>query len=105
MILHVFLRGLWISTIGIRYVSGEINFETLNFGLKFDRFLKKRIVSFVTYIEKLEQLCSIVFGFTFLIIFVLISMGLFVIGLLFLAYSIGAIEEIFIMAGLLYRFH
>ena len=93
LILHVLLRGLWISTIGIRYVSGEINFETLNFSPKFDHFLKKRIVSFVTYIEKLEQLCSIVFGFTFLIIFVFISMGLFLIGLLFLAFSIDAIEE------------
>ena len=95
LVLHVLLRGLWISTIGIRYVSGEINFETLNFSPKFDRFLKKRIVSFVTYIEKLEQLCSIVFGFTFLIIFILISMGLFVIGIMFLAFTIDAVEENF----------
>ena len=95
LILHVLLRGLWISTIGIRYVSGEINFETLNFSPKFDRFLQKRIVSFVTYIEKLEQLCSIVFGFTFLIIFILISLGLFVLGLAFLGYSIDVVEENF----------
>ncbi len=41
LILHVLLRGLWISTIGIRYVSGEIEFEVLNFSPKFDHFLKK----------------------------------------------------------------
>lgn len=93
LILHVLLRGLWISTIGIRYVSGEIEFDILNFSPRFDRFLKKRIVSFDTYIEKLEQLCSIVFGFTFLIIFILISMGLFLIGILFLALAIDTIED------------
>ena len=76
LILHVLLRGLWISTIGIRYVSGEIEFEILNLSPKFDRFLKKKIISFDAYIEKLEQLCSIVFGFTFLIIFILLSFGI-----------------------------
>jgi len=87
LILHVLLRGLWISTIGIRYVSDEIDFKKLNFSPKFDHFLKKRIVSFDSYIERLEQLCSIVFGFTFLIIFILISAGLFVIGIIFMALS------------------
>ena len=95
LILHVLLRGLWISTIGIRYVSGEIEFDILNFSPKFDRFLKKRIVSFDAYIEKLEQLCSIVFGFTFLIIFILISMGLFVVGIVLLALTIDAIDDNF----------
>ena len=33
LILHVLLRGLWISTIGIRYVSGEIDFDYLKFSL------------------------------------------------------------------------
>ncbi len=93
LVLHVLLRGLWISTIGIRYVSGEIDFEILKFSPKFDRFLKKRIVSFDLYIQQLEQLCSIVFGFTFLIIFILISMGLFVIGIFLLGISITTIIE------------
>ncbi len=93
LILHVLLRGLWISTIGIRYVSGEIDFELLKFSPKFDRFLKKKIVSFDLYIQRLEQLCSIVFGFTFLIIFILISMGLFVIGIILLALAINFISQ------------
>ncbi len=29
LLVHVFLRGLWISTIGLRYVSGDIAFEEL----------------------------------------------------------------------------
>lgn len=93
LVLHVLLRGLWISTIGIRYVSNEIDFKKLNFSPKFDHFLKKKIVSFDSYIERLEQLCSIVFGFTFLIIFILISAGLFVIGIIFIALSIEYTER------------
>lgn len=93
LVLHVLLRGLWISTIGIRYVSGEIDFEVLNFSPKFDRFLKKRIISFDLYIERLEQLCSIIFGFTFLIIFILISMGLFVVGIIMWGFVLNSIEE------------
>jgi hypothetical protein len=89
------LRGLWISTIGIRYVSGEIDFEILKFSPIFDRFLKKRIVSFDLYIQQLEKLCSIVFGFTFLIIFILISAGLFVIGIIFIGLSIDAVIQNF----------
>lgn len=93
LILHVLLRGLWISTIGIRYVSGEIEFDVLKLSPKFDRFLKKRIVSFDSYIEKLEQLCSIVFGFTFLIIFILLSFGIYLAGIIIIAFSMDMITE------------
>ena len=85
LILHVLLRGLWISTIGLRYVSGDIDFNKLNISPKFDRFLRSKIVSFDLYIQQLERLCSAVFGFTFLIIFILISGGLFVVGIFILA--------------------
>ena len=85
LILHVLLRGLWISTIGLRYVSGDIDFNKLNTSPKFDRFLRTKIVSFDLYIQQLEKLCSSVFGFTFLIIFILISGGLYVVGIFILA--------------------
>ncbi len=78
LIVHVLLRGLWISTVGLRYVSEDIDFEVLRLHPLFDRFLKKRIVSFDHYIERLEKICSIIFAFSFLIIFVLIALGLWV---------------------------
>jgi len=93
LVLHVLLRGLWISTIGLRYVSGEIDFELLNFAPRFEKFLKKRIVSFDWYIQRLEQLCSIVFAFTFLIIFVLISLGLYTIGIVILGIAISRVSQ------------
>ena len=95
LILHVLLRGLWISTIGLRYVSGDIDFNTLNISPKFDRFLRSKIVSFDLYIQQLEKLCSSVFGFTFLIIFILISGGLFVVGIFILAITMQVIDTRF----------
>ncbi|NUQ25081.1 MAG: hypothetical protein HUU34_14130 [Saprospiraceae bacterium] len=76
LILHVILRGLWISAVGLRSVSGEIDFEQLRLTPKFGQFLQKKIGNFDTYIEKLENLCSLVFAFTFLNVFVIISVGL-----------------------------
>ena len=92
LIMHVLLRGLWISTIGLRYISGEIDFELMNFNLPFDRFLRRRIKSFDIYIQQLEKLCSVVFGFTFLIIFILLSGGLFAIGALLLIWILNAAD-------------
>ncbi len=88
LVLHVLLRGLWISTIGLRYISRDIDFDLLNTSQKFDRFLRKRIVSFDLYIQQLEKLCSAVFGFTFLILFILISGGLYVLGIIIMALTI-----------------
>lgn len=89
LILHVLLRGLWISTIGLRYVSGDIDFKELEFSPKFEQHLKRRIVSFDTYIERLEKICSVVFAFTFLIVFILISGGLAILALI----SLGLIVD------------
>ena len=44
--IHVVLRGLWIGSIGLRYVSGDINYHNLNYTPKFKRFLKRKVGSF-----------------------------------------------------------
>ena len=75
LVLHVLLRGIWISTIGLRYVSGDIDFDSLRLAPKFDRLLRRKVGSFDQYILKLENLCSVVFSFTFLIVFMLFSCG------------------------------
>jgi hypothetical protein len=81
LIFHVILRGLWISTIGLRYVSGEIDFDELNFHPRFDRFIRKKTLSYDEYIERLEKFCSVVFALTFMIIFMIIALGLYFTGL------------------------
>lgn len=84
LIFHVILRGFWISTIGLRYVSGDIDFDVLKFHPKFDRFIRKRTLSYDEYIERLEKFCSVVFALTFLIIFMLFAFGMWGVGLFFL---------------------
>ncbi len=69
LLLHVVIRGLWIGALGLRYVSGDIDYEKLNYSERFTRFLKKRIVSFDKYIATLENYCSILFAISFLLIF------------------------------------
>ncbi len=69
LLIHVILRGLWIGALGLRYISGDIDYEVLNYTPKFTNYLKKRIGSFDNYIATLEDYCSIVFAVSFLFIF------------------------------------
>ncbi len=99
LIMHVLLRGLWISTIGLRYISGEIDFEGLRFHPRFDSFLRNRVKKFDLYIQQLERLCSTAFGFTFLIIFILISIGLYSIGAFLIVWTMEWINSEFTDVG------
>ncbi len=76
LILHVLLRGLWIGAVGIRSVSGDIDFEKLNMSKVFKTHLKNKIGSFDKYIINLENYSSILFGVTFLIAFITIAVSL-----------------------------
>ena len=73
LIIHVVLRGLWIGAIGLRYVSGEIDYESLNYKKRFTAHLKKKVGSFDKFIGALENYCSILFALTFLYLFYIIS--------------------------------
>jgi len=75
VMLHVFLRGLWISTIGLRSVSADIDWETINVKGRFNKFLRKEIPSFDSYIVRLETYCSISFSYTFLLFFSILAVG------------------------------
>jgi len=78
LLLHIILRGLWIGALGLRYVSGDIDFKNLNYTPKFDKYLRKRIVSFDRYIARLEDYCSIIFALSFLLVFYVLSLFLLV---------------------------
>ena len=73
LLFHIVIRGFWIGAIGLRYVSGDIDFDNLNYSEKFTQFYKKKIGSYDEYIEKLEKFSSILFSFTFLLFFMLLS--------------------------------
>jgi len=94
--LHLLLRGLWISTLGLRYVSGDIDFDSLKYSDKFRTHLENKIGSFDDYIEKLEKLCSIIFAFTFLILFSLLSFAFFASFCILFAQVIDKIGSLFL---------
>ncbi|MBB4079125.1 hypothetical protein GGR28_001742 [Lewinella aquimaris] len=77
LVIHVLLRGIWIAAIGLRYVSGDIDYAALGYRPRYTRFLRRRIGSFDNYLEKLERLCSVVFSVAFLIIFCFFSVTAF----------------------------
>ena len=78
LIIHIALRGLWIGAIGLRYVSEDIDYEHLNFSSYFEKLYTRRYKSFDDYIEELERVFSVIFAYTFLLFFILISGCLFV---------------------------
>jgi len=73
LLLHVLLRGLWIGALGLRYVSGDIDYDSLNYSQKFTKYLKKHVGSFDKYIGTLENYCSVIFAISFLLIFYVLA--------------------------------
>jgi hypothetical protein len=73
LLLHVILRGLWIGALGLRYVSGDIDYDELKYSPKFTNYLRKKIGSFDKYIATLENYCSVIFAISFLLIFYVLA--------------------------------
>lgn len=91
LVFHVLMRGMWIAAIGLRSVSGEIEYEELGVLPRFRDFLERRIGSFDSYIERLERYCSVLFTVAFLIFFGLLSLALMVSFFNILAFALVAI--------------
>ena len=118
LLFHVLLRGLWIGALGLRYVSDDIDYDTLNYSKKFTNYLKKRVGSFDKYIATLENYCSVIFAISFLLIFYVIAFTFTIITIPVIANYIisndnlpdgprtfiGAILIIFICLGMLLTF-
>ncbi len=92
----VFMRGLWIGAIGLRYVSGNIDFDSFRYSDKFKQYLKRKVGDFDNYIHRLEQISSSIFAFTYLLFFLSLSLLLidFEFKLLFNLVSKAGIEKL-----------
>lgn len=73
----VFTRGLWIGAIGLRYVSGDIDFEHFKYSDKVKQYLVEKVGSFDDYIQRLEHISSSIFAFTYLLFFIFLSILLY----------------------------
>jgi hypothetical protein len=85
LLLHVLLRGLWIGALGLRYISGDIDYDSLKYSPKFTRYLKRRVGSFDRYIARLEDYCSVIFAISFLLIFYVIAIVLTILAITLIA--------------------
>ncbi len=121
LVVHLLLRGFWIGTIGLRSVQDRIDFDGLKYSPFFTDLLRKRVLTLDKLVTTLDEICSVIFSFSFLSIWMLISFGLVilffgVIGLIVLvignwldgwmatAFSIFSLILIgsFILSGLIY---
>jgi len=77
LLIHVVLRGLWIGAIGLRYVSQDIDYDSLGYNDQFSTYLRKKVGEYDEFIERLEKICSVLFAYTFLLFLLLLSLLLF----------------------------
>lgn len=75
LLFHVLLRGVWIAAIGLRSISGDIDYGALRYQDKFNRFLHHRMGSFDDYLTRLERYCSVLFSLAFLLLFCFLSLA------------------------------
>ncbi len=75
LMFHLVLRGVWIAAIGLRSVSGDIDYEALRYRQPYVKWLARSVGSFDGYIERLERYCSVLFTVAFLILFCFLSLS------------------------------
>lgn len=78
LVFHVLMRGMWIAAIGLRSVSGDIEYAEMGLIPRFRNFLERRIGGFDGYIERLERNCSVLFSVAFLIFLGLLSLAILI---------------------------
>lgn len=93
LIINVVLRAFWIGAVGLRSVQPTIHFPSLGYSPYFSKKLTRKVKGLEHLSLRLDNLCSTIFAFTFLLVFMLLSLFLAVlftiaINLLFLQLSI-----------------
>lgn len=94
LISHLMLRGFWIGTIGLRSVQSNIDFSSLNYSTFFTEKLKKKVISLDQLVIKLDEICSVIFAFAFLVISILMAFGLYLIFLGIIAIIVNAVGDL-----------
>ena len=76
LILNMILRGLWIGAIGLRSVGDPDRDIGQKFRSTFQKRLNNEKVNLDQFIVGLDRLCSTIFSFTFLSVFIIISFAI-----------------------------
>ncbi|MCF8238217.1 MAG: hypothetical protein K9I85_08690 [Saprospiraceae bacterium] len=78
LVLHLFLRGLWIAAVGLRTFNRGTSIATQGYTPLFQRTLKQNTLPLDSYIIQLDKFCSNIFAFSYLILFVALCTGTYV---------------------------
>lgn len=89
LLIHVILRSLWIGAIGLRYVSQDIDYDSLNYSEYFTESLRKKVGGFDDFIERLEKICSVLFAYTFLLFLLFFSLSFYFFQIIIISYLIN----------------
>lgn len=76
LLLHLLLRGFWIGIVGLSSVSNKIDFEKLNFKGPFRKHIPSKVRTLDDLIFYIDQVSSVIFAYTYLIVFSIISVVL-----------------------------
>jgi len=115
LLTDLFLRGVWIGLIGLSSAFPEgIRENKFHYHESMKRVVFGKMVPPKRSIIKLDKVCSIIFSFTFLIIFYIFSLSLFIFLLLMMVFGIQytdghwslfffiALVVVYVVAALLY---
>lgn len=73
LIIHLLLRGFWIGIVGLSSVSSVINYEQLNLKGNFKKFIPNKVRSLDGLIIYLDKISSVIFAYTYLLVFSIMS--------------------------------
>ena len=94
LVLHLMLRGFWIGSIGLRSVQASVDFEKLNYSEFFTDKLKRKVISLDNLVVMLDEICSLIFSFAFLIISIILAFGLYLLFLGIVGFSLGSLAPL-----------
>ncbi len=76
LLLHLLLRGFWIGIVGLSSVSNVIDFEKLKLKGPFRKYIPNNVRSLDDLIFYVDQISSVIFAYTYLLVFSIISVVL-----------------------------
>ncbi|MFY0592849.1 hypothetical protein [Roseivirga sp.] len=93
LLVHLLLRGFWIGIVGLSSVSNVIDIDSLNLKGKFKKRIPEKVKTLDDLIFYLDQVSSVIFSYTYLLAFSIISVVL-VASFLFSVLGVGTYLQI-----------
>tara|TARA_R110000796_G_scaffold252596_1_gene388377 strand:+ start:21828 stop:23276 length:1449 start_codon:yes stop_codon:yes gene_type:complete len=104
LLIHLLLRGFWIGIVGLSSVSNFIDYDKLGFKGKFRKFMPENVRSLDELIVYLDKISSVIFAYTFLLVFSIISVVIvFAIGMSLMSVTVilSTSQELTVWVGIL----